>query len=375
MIRQQISKKTNWLLIIIFSLAFGLGFSTPVFAQSPSDENEDCLTCHSNPDLSIEFASGDTLNGYVSRTQYQHSVHGEEAMTCGGCHPDHQTYPHPEIASADARAYTLAMNDTCLECHPDQSERVQDSVHTKFLAEGKTTAAVCVDCHGAHNTQSLSESRVEIAQACQQCHAGIYTEYNESVHGKALREDGNTDVPTCVDCHGVHHIEDPRTAEYRLNSPNLCGSCHADETLMSKYDISTNVFETYVADFHGTTVTLFEKLSPDQPTNKAVCYDCHGVHNIMAADAPNSSIIKENLLVTCQKCHPDATANFPDTWTSHFAPTFEKQPLVAAVNWFYAIIIPGVIGFMGIFVILDAGHRIFGKKNKPHTDDNSQERA
>ena len=49
---------------------------------------------------------------------------------------------------------------------------------------------------------------------------------------------------------------------------------------MNKYEISTEVFDTYVADFHGTTVILFEHQDPNVETNKAVCYDCHGVHNI-----------------------------------------------------------------------------------------------
>ncbi len=375
MFRQQLSKNPNWLLIIIFAWVLGFGFAVPAMAQSPIGGNEACLICHSNPDLSIDFAGGDVTSGYVSRTQYQHSVHTAEDIACIDCHPDHQDYPHPAFTAKDPRSYTLAMNDTCLDCHPDQAEKEQDSVHAHFLAEGKTEAATCVDCHGAHNTQVFSKSRVKIAEACQKCHADIYAAYNKSVHGKALREEGNTDVPTCVNCHGVHQIEDPRIAKFRLNSPNLCGSCHADRSLMSKYHISTDVFETYVADFHGTTVTLFEKQSPDMPTNKAVCYDCHGVHNIMAPDNPNSTVIKDNLLVTCQKCHPDATTNFPDSWTSHYAPTFKKQPLVAAVNLFYAIVIPGVIGFMGIFVVFDAGHRILGKKKTPDADEKSQERA
>jgi hypothetical protein len=81
-------------------------------------------------------------------------------------------------------------------------------------------------------------------------------------------------------------MEDPTTVEFRLNSPNLCGGCHADRALMAKYDISTDVFETYVADFHGTTVTLFEKQSPDAATNKAVCFDCPG----------NPDVLKDDLL-------------------------------------------------------------------------------
>jgi hypothetical protein len=129
------------------------------------------------------------------------------------------------------------------------------------------------------------------------------------------------------------------------------------------------VFDTYVADFHGTTVTLFEKQSPDAPSNKAVCYDCHGVHDIRATDDPEAAVIKENLLKTCQKCHPDATTNFPASWTSHFQPTFEQQPLVASVNLFYLILIPGTIGFMLLIVATDAGRTILGrgKKDQPPT--------
>ena len=69
-------------------------------------------------------------------------------------------------------------------------------------------------------------------------------------------------MPTCIDCHGVHNIEDPRTAAFRLQSPEMCAKCHADRALMAKYGISTDVFNTYVADFHGTTVAIFEKESP-----------------------------------------------------------------------------------------------------------------
>ena len=118
-------------------------------------------------------------------------------------------------------------------------------------------------------------------------------------------------MPVCTDCHGSHSQDDPTTAAFRLKSPDVCGKCHADAALMKKYGISTDVFNTYVADFHGTTVTLFEKQHPDQTTNKAVCTDCHGVHDIMSVTAADATVVKENLLTTCRRCHPDATANFP----------------------------------------------------------------
>ena len=112
-----------------------------------------------------------------------------------------------------------------------------------------------------------------------------------------------------------------------------------------------------MADFHGTTVILFEHQDPNVETNKAVCYDCHGVHNIQKPDDPESGI-KNNLLETCRQCHPDATENFPDSWTSHFRPSMENNPLVYLVNSFYWLVIPGTLGFFGFLVVTDIYRRI-----------------
>ncbi|MCX8023990.1 MAG: hypothetical protein N3A60_02175 [Thermanaerothrix sp.] len=134
---------------------------------------------------------------------------------------------------------------------------------------------------------------------------------------------------------------------------------------MSKYGLSTQVLNTYVADFHGTTVVLFEKTDPDQETNKPVCYDCHGVHDIRRVDDPQKGIaIKENLLKTCQRCHPDATTNFPDSWLGHYIPSPDRYPLVYYVNLFYKFFIPTVLGGMAIFVASDVYYRLWGRRRR-----------
>ncbi len=161
----------------------------------------------------------------------------------------------------------------------------------------------------------------------------------------------------------MHSIEDPTTTAFRLNSPQLCAKCHTDASIMSKYGISTQVLNTYVADFHGTTVTLFEKLSPDQVTNKPVCFDCHGVHNIQKVDDPVYGLaMKQNLLTACQRCHPDASSNFPDAWMSHYIPSPTHDALVYYVNLFYKIFIPTVIGGMAIFVLSDIVRRLLERR-------------
>ena len=70
------------------------------------------------------------------------------------------------------------------------------------------------------------------------------------------------------------------------------------------------------------------------------------------------------MLKTCQRCHPDATANFPDSWLSHYQPDLESAPLVYAVNLFYYILIPAVIGGMIIFNLADARRRLARRGKK-----------
>jgi predicted CXXCH cytochrome family protein len=241
---------------------------------------------------------------------------------------------------------------------------VLDSVHQKALAGGNFNAAVCTDCHNPHQQTRLTDkqtgallpdARLNIPQTCARCHSAIYDTYRKSVHGAALTDAGNLDVPTCIDCHGVHNIQDPTTARFRNDVPQLCAKCHTNSEIMSKYGISTQVLNTYVADFHGTTVTLFEQVSPNTPTNKPVCTDCHGVHDISLVDNPATGIaIKKNLLGKCQRCHPDVTTeNFTDAWMSHFVASPTHFPLVYYVNLFYKVMIPAVIGGMLIFVAAD----------------------
>ena len=223
-----------------------------------------------------------------------------------------------QLEADNLREMRFEMHDVCQNCHDDIDVLQHDSVHGRALADGNLDAPTCVDCHGNHTIESPGEPREKVSVTCGQCHSTINEQYANSVHGAALLGEHNPDVPVCTDCHGVHNIPDPRTAEFRTASPQMCGDCHADEELMAQYDISTDVFDTYVADFHGTTVELFDRQSPHEATNKAVCYDCHGIHNILPANDEHSQVIQENLLTTCRQCHPDATANFPAAWTSHF---------------------------------------------------------
>lgn len=320
-------------------------------------DNESCLLCHAVPDMTLELPSGELVWLTLDRDTFYDSVHGEAGYACVQCHTDITGYPHPPLTAQNRREYVLQRYTACGRCHQDKYSLTLDSVHQRALAGGNPEAAVCTDCHGIHNI-AHPDQRERIPHMCERCHSEIYNLYAQSAHGAALLGENNPDVPTCVDCHGVHTVEGPSDSQFHLFSPQICAKCHADPELMGRYDISTDVFDTYVADFHGTTVVLFEEIAPDQETNKPVCIDCHGVHDMRPVDDPESQVIKTNLLTTCQRCHPDATANFPNSWLGHYRPSPDQAPVVYFVDLFYKILIPAVIGGMVVFNLTDARRRI-----------------
>jgi predicted CXXCH cytochrome family protein len=336
----------------------------PIQGDQPTDET--CLACHQQEGMTAQIG-GQPLPITIDPQAFEVSVHGTENIACVDCHTNITSFPHPEVTASSPRDFRLELYPTCQNCHADQYQNTLDSVHQQELAAGNTNAAVCTDCHNPHTQTRLTDeatdqllpaARAEVPVTCAQCHSTIFDAYQTSVHGEALQS-GDPNVPTCTDCHGVHDIQSPATNSFRNSIPSLCADCHTDETMMAQYDLHTNVLSTYVADFHGTTVKMFEESFPDQPTNKPVCSDCHGVHDIIRVADPNAGIVhKKNLLVKCQQCHPDATTEtFTDSWMSHYEPSPFVFPLVFFVNLFYKIFIPLVVGGMILFVLTDVYRR------------------
>lgn len=354
-------------LLISLTLAAGVASAQNNPPPQPGVANETCLGCHGAPDQTITLPSGEVLYLTVDEEVYNNSIHGSKGYACVQCHTDITAYPHPPLPGKTLREITVSMYQTCARCHSGIYEQTQDSVHAQALKAGNLNAAVCSDCHGAHNTQPFDEKpRSAIPQTCERCHSTIYDIYKDSVHGAALIGEGNPDTPSCTDCHGVHSIRGPLDPGFHLKSPNICAKCHTDEQLMSKYGLNTNVLNSYLSDFHGVTV-MFEAEIPGQETNKPVCVDCHGVHDIAPTDDPESKVIRQNLLATCRKCHPDATENFSSAWLGHYQPSPTKYPIIYYVTLFYYIFIPTLLGGMALFVFSDAARRLINRrKEKSH---------
>ena len=337
------------------------------FQEEDKTTNEYCLACHQQEGQTLTLGS-DEVSVTINPTVFGLSVHDEENVACVDCHTNISDYPHPKVNEESAREFSISFKESCKECHEDQYATSMDSVHDTAFDEGNENAPLCTNCHNPHTQGRLIgeesgkltiSARIHIPETCSQCHVERYDEYKDSVHGKALTEEGNTDVPTCTECHGVHSsIVDPTTPLFRNTSPALCADCHDNPEIMDKYDLSTEVLETYLADFHGTNVHLFSEQSPDEITNKAVCFDCHGVHDIAKVDDPARGIGNPDILLEkCQRCHTEATENFTGAWLGHSYPSPTNHPITYYVELFYKLLIPGVIGGMIFFVLTDIYRR------------------
>jgi hypothetical protein len=350
--------------------------------------SSDCLMCHSEPTITGIFPDGTARRLRIDENAYANSVHGPAGLECIACHTETSIYPHHseqidctschdntddgysasnteimvDMPYNSPREMTLAINEACRSCHAYEFEVAGDSAHVRVYESGNLEAPVCTDCHGSHDIGRPDEPRYKISQTCASCHKSVYSSYRVSIHGEALLEDANPDVPTCVDCHGVHSVRGPRDVGFRNDSIAICGSCHADEEMMAKYDISTEVFETYLDDFHGRTVNLASQQQGADPSNKAVCFDCHGIHNIRSHEDPASQVYPTNLQHTCQQCHDDASIQFPQAWLSHYIPSREQTPVLYAVDTVYPILIIATVGGFSAYIGLDVRKRWSEKK-------------
>lgn len=324
------------------------------WAGAAEAQDEECLDCHSelDPDDGLTFADGSQLSATIDAEHFAGSVHRTH-LSCVDCHQGISEYPHPEMDYASARAYQVAQAKTCNRCHYAYYTRVLDGIHYAQLAKGNTRAPTCVDCHGAHATQNPGTSRPGISKKCATCHAEISATYEASVHGRALVDNNNQDVPSCTDCHGAHAIRDPRRPDVHAATHTICAKCHDNKTLMAKYDLSSNVLTSYLDDFHGASNLLYAEGVGEPRRPMATCTSCHGVHNIQPFNKEGSrDAVRARVATLCRNCHEAVPDAFADAWLSHYDPTPETAPLVWLVLWAYRILIPMIVAGLVLHILL-----------------------
>ncbi len=310
-------------------------------------ERSYCLGCHLRDEM-MTFGGRQAISIRVDVAEIGRSPHKD--LACSDCHFGFSMEDHPRRMFGSKREYLISSARICMRCHFDKYASWAESVHYSRLDEGRLDSATCIDCHGGHAAYALGANRLLAVSRCAACHAGVYRVYAGSVHGRALLA-GNGDVPICTDCHSSHQIRSASSNGFHDAVPEICAKCHGNSAVMGRYGLSASVVKTYLADFHGLTLSLYRKEAgagsrPDRPM--AVCTDCHGAHDIASVSGADIRTLKLRLLGRCRKCHPNATVNFPGAWLSHYEPSLKAAPAVFLVGLFYKIITPLMI--LGLLV-------------------------
>jgi len=294
-----------------------------------------CETCHADE------ASAIAGSIHAKASTSVPGATGWKTHPCTGCHGN----AHEIVTKTDPNStvYPLNIPKTCGACHGDPAMAKKfhlpnvyalyiDSIHGFALGkEGLLVAANCTSCHGSHkilpHTDPQSSTyRTNIPGTCGSCHVGINEQYQKGVHGKAVAA-GNTSAPVCTDCHTAHGIVEPTSADFRMQSTPICGSCHRDK------------FSTYRDTFHSQLGLL------GGYTETARCWDCHKAHEVLPTSDPNSPVNKANLIVTCGRCHAGANASFVQYQPHANAHNRKLNPALYYIRLFMNLLLTSVLTF------------------------------
>jgi formate dehydrogenase gamma subunit len=314
-----------------------------------------CVECHA-----------DEVKALASSIHGQAAKSGDpDAPKCESCHGS----IHAVKASSEADSTIARKNiaDTCAKCHSDAGflarhripvahpvDSYKQSVHGRAVAVGKE-AASCSSCHGSHDIYPATDTRSSVNRwkvpgTCGQCHKEIAREFNESVHGEAVKA-GVRDAPVCIDCHGEHQIVDPKSAGSPLNALNVseetCGRCHGDPRLALRNQLPVDRLPSYAGSYHGLALQ-------EGKVTAANCASCHGVHSILRSSDSRSTVNAANLAKTCGVCHKGVSETKFTIGPVHVQTSGgPNHPVVEWIRWTYLVLIPMTLGFMVLHNLID----------------------
>jgi hypothetical protein len=269
--------------------------ATGVGRRAWAVENEDCLSCHQDKELSKTDAAGHTVSLTVDPERFAGSIHAKNL--CTSCHTDVVDFPHPDGFKAKPVE--------CGQCHRVETDVYLNSDHGQAVHKGVVQAASCKDCHGTthyllnYRDPASPVYRANVPKTCEKCHGNTaemerfnlrqhspIASYQKSVHGLALQA-GKLNAAVCTDCHGSHDLHrstNPASKIFYQRVPDTCGKCHE------------NVAKTYLVSVHGAAVRAGVRDAP-------VCTDCHGEHSIQSVKLASSRVAPANIPRTCGQCH------------------------------------------------------------------------
>ncbi len=166
------------------------------------------------------------------------------SATCNDCHRAHDVLPADSAASSVNRAN---IPETCGACHVGIVEIYDQSAHGQAYSAGLMTeeghqAPVCVDCHSAHGIVRSDQPQWQLGavEECGTCHEHLYATYFETYHGKVTQL-GFTLAAMCSDCHTAHNMRsasDPQSTVFPANVVETCSGCHAAaNTNFARYQV------------------------------------------------------------------------------------------------------------------------------------------
>jgi formate dehydrogenase gamma subunit len=316
------------------------------------------------------------------------SIHGQaakrgdpDAPKCESCHGS--IHEVKGASEPDSRVARKNLAETCAKCHSDAGflsrhkipvahpvDSYKQSVHARAVALGKEAAA-CSSCHGSHNIFPATDARSmvnhwKVPETCGQCHKEIARQFNESVHGEAVKA-GVRDAPVCVDCHGEHLIMDPSNPASPLNAANIsaetCGRCHGDPRLALRYNLPADRLPSYAGSYHGLALE-------GGKLTAANCASCHGVHDILPSSDPRSTVNTANLPKTCGQCHKGVgEAKFTIGPVHVQTNSGPNHPVVKWIRWTYWVLIPFTLGFMLLHNLLDLLTKLIRRRPRQETSE------
>jgi uncharacterized tellurite resistance protein B-like protein len=244
-------------------------------------------------------------------------------------------------------------DDACVSCHRDLDDERLSAPTRVFATDVHAQRDFgCVACHGGDGTAEgptakeaakdpatgyIGKPRLaQVIEVCGGCHSDAefmrqynpslrvdqVAEYQTSVHGQRLYEDGDPNVATCVSCHGAHSTipaSDPHSSVHPVNVAETCAACHADKDRMEPYRIATNQFDRYKESVH------WEMLSVDGDLSAPTCNDCHGNHG---ATPPGVSWVGN----VCGGCHVVQAELFNESEHSEYLEEIDEPGCSACHN-------------------------------------------
>lgn len=287
-------------LLLFYLVAFLFPFGSNLFSQT----NDECLTCHSDTELSTE-KNGKTISLFVDENVLKNSVH--KKLSCVSCHKgfNPEELPHKEVIEPIK----------CSNCHKDAP--VKHIFHPMMFKVGEKDGVQGVDCKQCHGTHDVISTKRAISpfyisnqvNSCGKCHSTIKSDFEKSIHFKAF-VDNIPLAPTCLDCHKTkvsNEYVKQDSLKGKIAQEKLCLSCHLEKPGVSDL-VPTKVsfIKAYENSVHG------QALLKGNPRS-ANCIDCHSSHLIIKKSDEESPVSKFKVVSTCGKCHEKIAAEFSES--------------------------------------------------------------